>query len=1156
MFRTYRYSVERLAMFRSGPSLAQATQVMSFRQAARSTGIPHAPLLTAVAGSHDDAASTIVSPAVKSDGTEGLPPTLPTAPLRGDPTPSAHSVAAPTAQSAAAPALFRAPERYQILNEHGRGGLGLVSRAHDRELGRDVAIKELISRTTVSEARFLREAMITARLEHPGIVPMYEAGRWPDGTPYYAMKLVSGRPLRDLIAERTTVDQRIGLLHHVIAVADAIAYAHGRNIIHRDLKPANVIVGDFGETIVIDWGLAKDLSSSGDEPAAAGIPAGPPNDGDLTATGAVVGTPTYMAPEQERGEQVDQRADVFAIGAMLWELCSLQKVPPTNLRQRHRLLRRARIDQDLAVIIDKTLDPDPTQRYPDAAALAADLKAFKAGARIAARKYSTWARLAHWIRRNRTLSSSAGIAVVLALVGSVLYVHNIAAERGRALNSEQAAERAQRSAEASLDALTLKHAELLLSADPTAAIDSLETYNGADPRASQLRADARGRGIAQLRATPHTDAIHWIHGNPDGSIVSFSVDGTISRTSPDGSSVVLASDVVHRGVYSYSARRQLFVYACDPADLCMLDLLHYRHYLLARSTDGVQLDGVDFSPDGTEVASITQTGELRIFDITNPDKPIERIHISTGNGVAILFIASGILAVGTDGGLQLIHVNGKTQTFLDPDGSYWDVDTKQRRLAFATTRGEGLLAKTDDLRIAERATLCRDEIAGVKFVPGREIIAFICREGTVGTWDLESGKVSPYAHVEGHAHMLEVSESGEYLITSSDNGVLTAVNLVTSLVTSFRGHGVRLVAISAPTSGFPFFLSGDVRGRIRAWAVPATFTRVVARTQSRYRSAIYNVAANVTIAIPLAPRLDVLSPSTGLQSITPHDENATFVEFSGDGSRFTTYGASDSVEIWLSGAMSRTHLLNTHHGSVTHSAFDANASDLVTSGRDGRLLRWTPAGEYSLIADFNQSITGFVLAAKTRSTVVATTDGALWRLAQDGRIVSLRDRGIQVTKLLVLSDGVTVCIGYSNGEVVTVDTTSWQQTLLMRASDGIRDIAFTDDNVVAIASNDDVVHLGVRHGAAWAKAGIAWIALSARARTIAFTADRMLVAACAGGAVWIYSLARDKWLALSIETVDLTLVVLTSDGTSAIIIDDEGRLMSIDLKDVRKALET
>src|SRR5215468_656615 len=162
----------------------------------------------------------------------------------------------------ALPIQIRDPRRYEFLGEHGRGGLGRVSRAHDRELGRDVAIKELLSRGSANEVRFLREVLITARLEHPGIVPIHEAGRWSDGTPFYAMKLVAGRPLRELLAERPTAAERIGLLHHVIAVADAIAYAHGRNIIHRDLKPANVIVGDFGETIVIDWGLAKDLSSS------------------------------------------------------------------------------------------------------------------------------------------------------------------------------------------------------------------------------------------------------------------------------------------------------------------------------------------------------------------------------------------------------------------------------------------------------------------------------------------------------------------------------------------------------------------------------------------------------------------------------------------------------------------------------------------------------------------------------------------------------------------------------------------------------------------------------------------------------------------------------------------------------------------------------
>ena len=144
------------------------------------------------------------------------------------------------------------PERYQQIAEHARGGLGRVVRAVDKRLGRTVAVKELLRHDASNESRFLREAMITARLEHPGIVPVHEAGRWPNGDPYYVMKLVEGRTLKELIVERETLRERLELLPHAIAVADAVGYAHSEGVIHRDLKPSNVVVGAFGETIVVD----------------------------------------------------------------------------------------------------------------------------------------------------------------------------------------------------------------------------------------------------------------------------------------------------------------------------------------------------------------------------------------------------------------------------------------------------------------------------------------------------------------------------------------------------------------------------------------------------------------------------------------------------------------------------------------------------------------------------------------------------------------------------------------------------------------------------------------------------------------------------------------------------------------------------------------
>jgi eukaryotic-like serine/threonine-protein kinase len=433
-----------------------------------------------------------------SDGSDDAPP----------PVVGSHRVVAPL--------QYRDPDRYEVIGEHGRGGIGRVQCARDKELGRTVAIKELIKRGDIGEVRFLREAMITARLEHPGIVPIHEAGRWPDGTPFYVMKLVAGRSLKELIEERESVDERIGLLHHVIAVADAVAYAHERDIIHRDLKPANVIAGDFGETVVIDWGLAKDVHAADDAPAADG-PYRTNARSDLTVAGAVLGTPLYMSPEQARGEWVDQRADVFAIGAMLWQLCSLDRMPPPGLRERERMLRRARIDRDLVTIIVKALAPDPDDRYRNAGELAADLKAFKSGARIAARQYSVVAMFAHWIRRHRVLAAAVGIMVAFALAGSFVYVRNIATERDRADASAVHAETQRLIAASERDHARLAEASALLDKDPTRARQVLETLDLRTPEYALLRSRANQGaatrvitvrdGVWKLRPHPVTSEI-------------------------------------------------------------------------------------------------------------------------------------------------------------------------------------------------------------------------------------------------------------------------------------------------------------------------------------------------------------------------------------------------------------------------------------------------------------------------------------------------------------------------------------------------------------------------------------------------------------------------------------------------------------------------
>jgi WD40 repeat protein len=1108
--------------------------------------------------------STIVPADVKRAATEDASPSAAVATSPAGPTltsePLATEGSPPPAEPPTAARQVRNPDRYHVLGEHGRGGLGRVSRAHDRELGRDVAIKELISRGHVSEVRFLREALITARLEHPGIVPVHEAGRWPDGTPFYAMKLVAGRPLRDLLAERITVDERIALLHHVIAVADAIAYAHGRRIIHRDLKPSNVIVGDFGETVVIDWGLAKDLTQAEDS-AVGGESSGSSHDEDLTTAGTVLGTPAYMAPEQKRGEPVDQRADVFAIGAMLWGLCTIEKVPPDDPRERHAILRRGGIDQDLIAIIHKALAPDPDDRYPDAGALAADLKAFKAGARIAARRYSLWALLAHWTRRHRTLALSAAAVIAILIVGSVVYVRNVAAERDRADAALVRVEATQHALGVEHAELTLKHAQLLMTTDPSAAVDLLATYHGADrDRAAQLRAEAAGRGVSSLRAVPHTDSVLWLQGFADGSVVSLSSDGTISRTARNATSVVLARDVAAVGVggFAYAASRHLLAYVCDPANLCLLDVAHGSPIAVPEQFRSSRPLGLAFSPGESQLATISGGGELRILDLAVPDRPVERLHVATGDGGGVLFIDEDAIAVGTRDGLALLHIGGPTQRLVDPDGTFWDADPSSHQLVLVTSRGQGYLAGIDPLRITTRVALCHDFVSGVKVIPGRRAVAYACREGTIGIWDLRDDKITPRAHLEGHANMLEVSAAGDYLVAAGDSGVLSVLDLETNLVSSFRGHGYRLTAISPPTAEYRALLSGDARGAIRAWPLPDRMTKMVGEVHTRVFSALFSDQAGMAIADTLDVTLTTFSAGKGVQNVGPHTPDTAYLEASAHGRRFAAYGASGVIELWSSSPLARTHVLDTQHGPVSRVAFlpgTEGAEDLVAAGRDGRLVRWTQAGEQRLVHEFGQPIDGLVVAARTGAIVISTRDGALWRIGDAGQRLALRPAGAKITRLLALPDGTSVCAGDAAGEVVVLDTTSWQTTVLPRAADAIRDIAVTaDGRTIAIAANDNTVRVGFRHADAWTGPGTTWTELAMRARRLALTRDGLLVAICTDGTIWVYSAVRRTWLCLPVGTTDLNQVVVTGDGSAGTVFDTDGHIISLDLAAARKAV--
>jgi serine/threonine protein kinase len=438
--------------------------------------------------------------------------------------------------------LARRPKgggRYVLDAEVARGGMGAVFRAVDGDIRREVAIKYLLDQNNPRQRlRFIEEAQITGQLEHPAIVPIHELGLDARQRLFFSMKMVRGRSLAQVLEE---LRQSPGagklwplsrLLTVFVSVCHALAYAHSRGVIHRDLKPANIMLGDFGEVYVMDWGIAKVLARESRQPpeksatAAALFAEGShlprtgsvatirDGDADLTQDGAVLGTPVYMPPEQARGDvhRIGRCSDVYALGAVLYELLTLHppvakdgyhvdilcrvidgKIEPPEQRAPERA-RQGNIPAELAAVALKALALRPEDRYPSVEALRRDVERFQEGRSVSAKSDTTREMLWKLVKRNKGFSAAAALIAVILVAGSV--VNYQARVRAEAAQAEQ--DRRTRAAVPALVGAARYQAE---NRDLDGAMEQLETalsYDRDYPPAHLLKAQIR---VARLDFT-------------------------------------------------------------------------------------------------------------------------------------------------------------------------------------------------------------------------------------------------------------------------------------------------------------------------------------------------------------------------------------------------------------------------------------------------------------------------------------------------------------------------------------------------------------------------------------------------------------------------------------------------------------------------------
>ena len=339
--------------------------------------------------------------------------------------------------------------QYQMLGMLGKGAMGLVHLAKDRDLQRKVAYKELLGpENRPALARFLREAQITAQLDHPHIVPIYGMEVQPQGSLAYSMKLVQGKTFKELIAEtRAFYDagqipdaehSLSQLLDYFLKACDAMAYAHSKGVIHRDLKPANIMVGRYQEVYVMDWGIARVMHS--DEMPAGWVELAAPEDDDSldekTRAGQILGTPRYMSPQQAAGknDELDGRSDLFSLGLILFEILTLK--PAFTASNQIELLKKVlkaqkepwqayhpsrKIVPELQAIVDKATRQKHVERYASVSELAADIRRYLRGEAPSARPDNSWRKLVREVGRHREVTLMVLAAVILLAAVAVIW---------------------------------------------------------------------------------------------------------------------------------------------------------------------------------------------------------------------------------------------------------------------------------------------------------------------------------------------------------------------------------------------------------------------------------------------------------------------------------------------------------------------------------------------------------------------------------------------------------------------------------------------------------------------------------------------------------------------------------------------------------------